>query len=146
MTAIRMTDDLGAPGPVDWIVAEFPGSRFNGEVGPALCELVDRDLVRVRDLLILRKDPNGSLVAYELSDLEAGEIGELRSDEAVLALLLSAAVAATVEPGSTAAVVVWENTWAAPFASAVRRCGGQLIASGRLPAPALMTAIETDEQ
>ena len=85
-------------------------------------------------------------MAYELSDLEAGEIGELRSDEAVLALLLSAAVAATVEPASTAAVVVWKNTWAAPFASAVRRCGGQLIASGRLPAPALMTAIETDEK
>jgi hypothetical protein len=88
-------------------------------------------------------------VAYELSDLEAGGIGELRSDGAVLAvlaLLLSAAVAATVEPSGTTSMVVWENTWAAPFASAVRRCGGQLVASGRFSAPALMTAIDIAEK
>ena len=81
-------------------------------------------------------------MAYELSDLEAGGIGERRSDGAVLALLLSVAVAATVEPSGTTSMVVWENTWAAPFASAVRRCGGQLVASGRFSAPALMTAID----
>jgi len=140
-------DELG---PVDWIVVEFPGSRFNGEIAPALRDLIERDLVRVLDLLVLKKDPDGELEAFELSDLDQEEIGELRSYEAQLAMLLSeddvAAVAAAVEPGSSAAVLVWENIWAAPFASAVRRSGGQLVASGRIPIQAILAAIEADEE
>jgi hypothetical protein len=139
-------DDLG---PVDWIVVEFPGSRFNGEIAPALHELVERDLVRVLDLLVLKKEANGSLEAFELSDLDHGEIGDLRTYESQLAMLLSeddvTAVAAAIEPGSSAAVLVWENVWAAPFASAIRRSGGQLVASGRIPVQALLAAIEADE-
>jgi Family of unknown function (DUF6325) len=138
-------DELG---PVDWIVVEFPGSKFNGEIAPALRDLVERDIVRVLDLLVLKKDADGSLEAFELSDLDESELGDLRSYEAELAMLLSAedvdAVAAAIEPGSTGAVLVWENTWAAPFASAVRRSGGQLIASGRIPVQALLAAIEDD--
>jgi hypothetical protein len=140
-------DELG---PVDWIVVEFPGSRFNGEIAPALRDLIERDLVRVLDLLVLKKDSDGELEAFELSDLDQEEIGELRSYEAQLAMLLSeddvAAVAAAVEPGSSAAVLVWENIWAAPFASAVRRSGGQLVASGRIPIQAILAAIEADEE
>ena len=140
-------DELG---PVDWIVVEFPGSRFNGEIAPALRDLIERDLVRVLDLLVLKKDPDGELEAFELSDLDQEEIGELRSYEAQLAMLLSeddvASVAAAVEPGSSAAVLVWENIWAAPFASAVRRSGGQLVASGRIPIQAILAAIEADEE
>ncbi len=139
-------DELG---PVDWIVVEFPGSRFNGEIAPALSDLVERGLVRVLDLLILKKDADGSIEAFELSDLDDSEIGELRSHEAELAMLLSeedvASVAAAIEPGSSAAVLVWENTWAAPFGSAVRRSGGQLVASGRIPIQAMLAAIELDE-
>jgi hypothetical protein len=139
-------DDLG---PVDWIVVEFPGSRFNGEIAPALRELVERDLVRVLDLLVLKKDADGTLEAFELSDLDPAEIGELRNYEAELAMLLSeedvTAVAEAIEPGSSAAVLVWENSWAAPFASAVRRSGGQLVASGRIPIQALLAAIEADD-
>jgi hypothetical protein len=139
-------DELG---PVDWIVVEFPGSRFNGEIAPALSDLVERGLVRVLDLLILKKDADGSIEAFELSDLDDSEIGDLRSHEAELAMLLSeedvAAVAAAIEPGSSAAVLVWENTWAAPFGSAVRRSGGQLVASGRIPIQAILAAIELDE-
>lgn len=142
--------DVDELGPVDWIVVEFPGSKFNGEIAPALQDLVERDLVRVLDLLMLKKDTDGSLEAFELSDLGMDEIGELRSYEAELAMLLSeddvTAVAAAVEPGSSAAVLVWENTWAAPFASAVRRSGGQLVASGRIPIQALLAAVEADEQ
>ncbi len=93
---------------------------------------------------------DGSLEAYELSDLDDSEIGELRSYETELAMLLSEddvdAVAAAIDPGSTAAVLVWENTWAAPFASATRRAGGQLVASGRIPVQALLAAIESDEE
>ncbi|HEY9410486.1 MAG TPA: DUF6325 family protein [Jiangellaceae bacterium] len=142
--------DVDELGPVDWIVVEFPGSTFNGEIAPALQDLVERDLVRVLDLLMLKKDADGELEAFELSDLGLDEIGELRSYETELAMLLSeddvTAVAAAVEPGSSAAVLVWENTWAAPFASAVRRSGGQLVASGRIPIQALLAAVEADEQ
>lgn len=144
------SNDVDELGPVDWIVVEFPGSQFNGEIAPALRDLVERDLVRVLDLLVLKKDVDGSLEAFEISDLDESEIGDLRTYEAELAMLLSeddvSAVAAAIEPGSSAAVLVWENTWAAPFASAVRRSGGQLVASGRIPIQALLAAVEADEQ
>jgi Family of unknown function (DUF6325) len=141
--------DVDELGPVDWIVLEFPGSRFNGEIAPALRDLVERDLVRVLDLLVLKKDADGSLEAFELSDLDEAEIGDIRSYEAELAMLLSeedvTSVAAAIEPDSSAAVLVWENRWAAPFGSAVRRAGGQLVASGRIPIQALLAAVEADE-
>jgi Family of unknown function (DUF6325) len=143
-------DDVDELGSVDWIVVEFPGSRFNGQIAPALLDLVERDLVRVLDLLVLKKDDDGSLEAFELSDLDEGEIGDLRTYESELAMLLSeedvTSLAAAIEPGSSAAVLIWENTWAAPFASAVRRSGGQLVASGRIPIQALLAAIEADEK
>src|SRR6476659_789460 len=111
-----MTDTLDELGPVDWIVVEFPGSKFNGEIAPALRELVERETIRVLDLLVLKKDDDGSLEAFELSDLDPSEVGDLRTYEAELAMLLSeedvTAVAAAIEPGSSAAVLVWENTWA----------------------------------
>src|SRR3954469_362319 len=81
--------DVDELGPVDWIVVEFPGSKFNGEIAPALADLVDRDLIRVLDMLVLKKDSDGSLEAFELSDLEDGELGELRSHESELAMLVS---------------------------------------------------------
>jgi hypothetical protein len=143
-------DDVDELGPVDWIVVEFPGSKFNGQIAPALLDLVKRDLIRVLDLLVLKKDADGSLEAFELSDLDQGEIGDLRTYESELAMLLSeedvTSLAAAIEPGSSAGVLVWENTWAAPFASAVRRSGGQLVASGRIPIQALLAAIEADEK
>ena len=146
MDEVDSVDELG---PVDWIVVEFPGSTFNGAIAPALRDLVDRDVVRVLDLLVLKKDSDGTLEAFELSDLDTSEIGELRGYESQLAMLLSeddvTAVAAAIEPGSSAAVLVWENTWAAPFASAVRHSGGQLVASGRIPIQALLAAVEADE-
>jgi hypothetical protein len=140
-------DELG---PVDWIVVEFPGSRFKGEIIPALEDLVERGIVRILDLLIMKKDDEGNLEAFELSDLDDSELGSLRSYETELAMLLSEddvnAVAAAVDPGSTAAVLVWENSWAAPFASAVRRAGGQLVANGRIPVQALLAVIEEDDE
>jgi hypothetical protein len=137
-------------GPVDWIVVEFPGSRFNGQIAPALRDLVQRDLIRVLDLLVLKKDADGSVEACELADLDPSEIGELRGYEAELAMLLSeddvVAVASAIDPGSSAAVLDWENSWAAPFASAVRESGGQLVASGRIPIQSLLAAVEADEE
>ena len=145
--APEAVDELG---PVDWIVVEFPGSRFNGEIAPALAELVDRGAVRVLDLLLIRKGEDRTLEFYELSDLDEADVGSLRAYEGELAMLLSEqdvlAVAKAVEPGSTAALLVWENLWAAPFASAVRRAGGQLVASGRIPVQALLAALDEDDE
>jgi Family of unknown function (DUF6325) len=135
-------------GPVDWIVVEFPGSRFNGKIAPALADLVERGLIRVLDLLILKKDDDGTLEAFEIGDLDDTELGELRAYERELAMLLSEDdvlnLANAIEPGSSAAVLIWENLWAAPFGSAVRESGGQLVASGRIPVQALLAAIEAD--
>ena len=140
------TESVDELGPVDWLVVEFPGSRFKGEIAPALDELVEAGTIRVLDLLLIKKGEDGSLDFYELSDLDASELGTLRGYEAELATLLSAedveAVAEAVEPGSSAALLVWENSWAAPFASAVRRAGGQLVATGRIPIQALLAAVE----
>jgi uncharacterized protein DUF6325 len=143
-----MSVNIDELGPVDWIVVEFRGSKFTGEIAPILKDYVDRGLIRILDLLILKKDDDGTLEAFETADLEDSEIGELRSYETELAMLLSeqdvADLAATIEPGSTAAVMVWENTWAAPFGAAVRHAGGQLAASGRIPVQAVIAAVEAD--
>jgi hypothetical protein len=142
--------DVDELGPVDWIVVEFPGSRFNGEIAPALADLVDRNLIRILDLLVLKKNSDDSLEAYELGDLDDSELGGLRAHEAELAMLLSEddvnALAAAIEPGSSAAVLVWENKWAAPFGAAVRHSGGQLVASGRIPNQALLAAMQADDE
>jgi hypothetical protein len=145
----QVPEALDELGPVDWIVVEFPGSKFKGEIAPILDDLVERGTVRVLDLLLIRKDEDGELEFFELSDLDESEIGTLRAYETELATLLSEddviAVAASVEPGSTAALLVWENRWAAPFGSAVRRAGGQLVASGRIPVQALLAAVEAED-
>jgi Family of unknown function (DUF6325) len=143
-----MTENIDELGPVDWIVVEFPGSKFNGEIAPVVQDLVDRGLIKVLDLMMLRKDDAGELEIFELSDLQGGELGELRTAEAELAMVLSEQdvldIAETIEPGSTAAVLVWENLWAAPFGAAVRHAGGQLVASGRIPIQAVLAAVQAD--
>jgi hypothetical protein len=139
-------DELG---PVDYIVVEFPAgaSNFTGEMAAELLALVDSGTIRVIDILILTKDEDGAIEAMELSDVP--ELGELEAVEAELAELLAAEdvehLAAAMEPGSTAGVLIWENLWAAPFASAARRSGGQLIATGRIPIQAIIASIEADE-
>jgi hypothetical protein len=114
-----------------------------------LTALVDRGLVRVLDLLFLKKNEDGSVEGFETHDFGDGELGELRALEDELALLLAEedveAIGAALEPGSVAAVLVYENVWAAPFGSAVRRSGGQLVAGGRIPIQALAAAVEADE-
>ena len=145
-----MTETIDQLGPVDWLVVEFPGTDYGkGQVAPYLQDLVDRGLVRVLDMVFLRKDADGALEMSEISDLDTSELGELRGAEADLAMVLSAQdvadLAETIEPGNSAAVLVWENQWAAPFGSAVRHAGGQLVASGRIPTQAVLAAIEADE-
>lgn len=145
-----MTVDVDELGPVDWIVLEFPGTKLNGEIAPVLDDYVDRGLIRVLDLLFLKKDDDGAIEAFEASELTDAEIGGLRAHETELAMLLSEQdvtdLAETIEPGSSAAVLVWENLWAAPFGAAVRHAGGQLVASGRIPVQAVLAAAEADAE
>jgi hypothetical protein len=136
-------------GPVDWLVVQFPGADFGkGQVAPFLQDLVERDLVRVLDMLFLRKDAEGALEVFEISDLDSNELGEIRTAEADLAMVLSEQdvedLATTIEPGNSAAVLVWENLWGAPVGAAGRPAGGQLVASGRIPTQAVLAAIEAD--
>ena len=145
---IDQNTDLDSLGPVDYVVVEFPAgaSNFTGEMAKELVRLVDAGTIRVIDVLILTKDEHGTVDAMELSDVP--ELGELEAIEAQLAELLASDdvehLAAAMEPGSTAGVLIWENLWAAPFASAARRSGGQLIATGRIPIQAIIASIEAD--
>ena len=139
-------DELG---PIDYVVVEFPAGakNFNGEMAAELLKLVEAGTIRVVDVLILDKNEDGSVDVTEFSDIE--ELGELQTIEAELAELLAADdgahLAAAMDPGSTAGVLIWENLWAAPFASAARRAGGQLIADGRIPIQAIIASVEADE-
>lgn len=144
-----MTEAIDQLGPVDWMVVGFPGADFGqGKVAPYLEDLIDRGLIRVLDLLFVRKDSEGMLEAAEISDLDESELGQFRTAEADLAMVLSEQdvqdLGETIEPGTSAAVLVWENLWAAPFGAAVRQSGGQLIASGRIPTQAVLAAFEAD--
>jgi Family of unknown function (DUF6325) len=142
--------DIDELGPVDYLVVEFPPgvSHFTGEMAAELAKLVDAGTIRVLDLVVLVKDENGDVDALEIDDLD--KVDELRVAETQLADLLAADdvidLAAAMEPGTTAGVLVWENTWAAPFASSARRSGGQLIANGRIPIQAILASLEADEE
>lgn len=138
-------DELG---PIDYIVVEFPAGerRITGEALAELAALAADGTVRVLDLVIVHKGEDGSIEVDEIEDHEdLGDLGALAAGFAeVLAEQDLLDVAAAMEPGSSAGILVWENTWAAPFAAAVRRNGGQLIASGRIPTQALIAALTSE--
>lgn len=137
-------------GPVDYLVVEFPAEKanFSGEMAAELTSLVERGLVRVLDLVLLEKNEDGSIEVAELSNADEATVGKLLSLEGDLATLLAeedvAKFAEIIEPGSIAAVLVYENRWAAPFGASVRRSGGQLVANGRIPTQALLAAMESE--
>ena len=141
-----MTDDLDEMGPIDYIVVEFPGSKMNGEAFPHLIDLVDRGIVRILDLVFVTKELDGSVKGIAIADLD--DDGEL--DLAVFEGASSGLIGdddieeagGILEPGSSAGILVYENVWAGPFAAAVRRGGGQLVASGRIPIQAMLAALE----
>ena len=145
------TDNTGIDelGPVDYLVVEFPpgAQNFNGEMAAELVRLSDAGTIRVLDLLIVQKAADGSVDAYEIDETDA--VDEIRALETHVSEILAADdvlnLAAAMEPGSVAGVLVWENTWAAPFASAARRAGGQLIATGRIPIQAIAASLEAEQ-
>ncbi len=146
-------DEQGEPidemGPVDYVVVEFPGNRMTGEGFPLLVDLVERGIIRILDLTFVGKAADGSVTALEIADLTGDGRLDLAVFEGAQSGLLGQddleAAAAAVEPGNSAALLVYENRWAAPFAAALRRGGAQLVASGRLPVQALLAALEATE-
>ncbi|HET6687260.1 MAG TPA: DUF6325 family protein [Jiangellaceae bacterium] len=145
-----MTDtNIDELGPIDYLVVEFPAgeANFTGEMAAELVALANAGTIRLLDLLVVHKDDDGALEAFEVDDLD--EIDELRALETQVAEILAADdvahLAEAMEPGSTAGVLVWENSWAAPFASAARRSGGQLIATGRIPIQAILASVEAED-
>lgn len=141
------TDDIEM-GPIDYVLVEWPGKQPEGEIAPYLVDLVDRGLIRILDLAFLTKDEDGTIAALEIADL-GGEVTELAIFEGASSGLLDEEdheqAGAALEPGTSAALLVYENTWAAPFATAVRRSGGQLVASGRIPIADVLAALDAVE-
>ncbi len=135
-------------GPIDYILVEWPGRQPNGEVAPHLIDLVDRGLIRILDLTFIEKTEDGTIRGLEIADV-GGEVAELSVFEGASSGLLSEEdieeAGGAMEPGTAAALLVFENTWAAPFATAVRRSGGQLVASGRIPVQAVLAALDAAE-
>ena len=137
---------LDETGPIDYVVIEFPGNRMTGEGFPLLIDLVDRGIIRILDLKFVMRELDGSVVAIEIADFDgdgqldlavfegasSGLIGPDDIDEAI----------SIIEPGNSAGIIVYENVWAAPFAAALRRTGGQLVASGRIPVQALLASLD----
>jgi hypothetical protein len=143
------TDQLEEMGPIDYLVVEWPGRQPTGEAAPILVDLVERGIIRILDLAFITKAEDGSVAGLEISEL-GEQVEELKVFEGASSGLLSdddtAEAAAALEPGTSAALLVFESRWAAPFASAVRRSGGQLVASGRIPVQAVLAALEAAEE
>ena len=141
-------DETTEMGPIDYLLVEWPGRQPNGEVAPHLVDLVDRGLIRILDLAFIAKEDDGTVAGIELADLGDGA-AELSVFEGASSGLLSdddvTEAAAALEPGTSAALLVFENSWAGPFAAAVRRSGGQLVASGRIPVQAVLAALDAAE-
>ena len=137
-------------GPIDYIVLEFPGSRFKGEAWPLLIDLVERGVIRIIDVVFMKKELDGRIRGLAVADFDGDDQLDVAVFEGASSGLLEqddldeAGIA--LEPGSSAAVLVYENTWAAPLAAALRRTGAQMVASGRIPVPALLAALDVAEE
>jgi hypothetical protein len=124
-------------GPVEYVIIGFPGNEFKGEIVPALADLVDSGTIRIIDLVFIGKSKDGDVVTFEAdgdhADLEVynnldGEVGGFIGDEDI------AHAASALEPGNSAALLLWEDVWATPFVEAVRNAGGVLLEGARIPA------------
>jgi hypothetical protein len=142
-------DELEELGPIDYILVEWPGKQPTGEAVPYLVDLVDKGIIRVLDFAFITKAEDGSVAGVDIKDV-GDEVEEMKVFEGASSGVLGdddiEEAAAALEPGTSAALLVYENRWAGPFASAVRRSGGQLVASGRIPVQAILAALDAAEE
>jgi hypothetical protein len=141
-----VTEEIDEMGPIDYVVVEWTDRQPTGEAIPYLVDLVDSGLIRILDLAFIAKDAEGNVAELEMADLGDGDFAVF---EGVSTGLIGeedhVEAAAALENGTSAAILLYENRWAAPFASAVRRSGGQLVASGRIPIQALVESLDATE-
>jgi hypothetical protein len=141
-----MTTDHDVVGPVDFVLLEFQADRLDGTAAPALLDLVDRGIVSILDLLVIRKEADGSFTGLEIEDLSAEELGGITVFSGARSGLVDdedmATAAEALEPGTVGVLIVYENTWARPFVAAVRGAGGEVVASARIPADDVNEAID----
>ena len=141
--------ELDQMGPVDYVVIEFPDGQHKGEAAPLLVDLVERGIIRILDLMLITKGEDGTISGLEITDLDGDGVNDLRIFEGASSGLLSEEdrehAGNTLEPGSAAMVILFENRWAAPFARAMREAGGQLVAFGRIPVQGLLAALDEAE-
>ena len=143
------TESMEEMGPIDYLVVEWPGRQPNGEAAPILADLAERGIIRILDLAFITKDEDGTVAGLDITSI-GEQVEELKLFEGASSGLLGdddiEEAAKALEPGTSAALLVFENSWAAPFATAVRRSGGQLVASGRIPVQAVLAALEAVEE
>ena len=144
-----MSTELEETGPIDYLVVEFPGSKMTGEGLPLLVDLVDRGIIRLLDLVFVKRETDGSVKAAEIADFDSDGQLDLAVFEGASSGLLDQddidEASSVIEPGSSAALIVYENAWAAPLAAALRRGGAQLVAGGRIPVQAILASLEQAE-
>jgi len=144
-----MAEEADVMGPVGYLVVEFPGNKMTGEGLPILVDLVDRGLIRVLDLIFVMKEEDGTVHAAELRDFDGDGTNDLAVFDGASSGLLGdddiAESGGVLEPGSSAAVLVYENRWAAPFTAALRRGGAQLVAAGFIPQDDLLASLDAAE-
>ena len=144
-----MADEASALGPISYLIVEFPGNRMTGEGLDVLVDLVDRGVVRILDLLFVARDDDGSTRVIELQDIDNDGDLDVAVFEGASSGLLDdsdlADAASVIEPGSSAGVLIFENTWATPFTQALRRGGAQLVAAGYIPQDDLEASLDAIE-
>lgn len=143
-------NEMTEMGPIDYVVVEFPGNGMTGEGLPILVDLDQQGIIKILDLVFLRKDVDGSVLGLELHEIADGSAVDLTVFEGARSGLLDdsdlAEAARAIEPGCSAGILVYENRWAAPFAAELRRGGAQMVASGRIPVNAILAALDAQEQ
>ena len=141
--------NVDVQGPIDFVLMEFPGDKFTGEMAEEIANLLEAGIIRLYDVLVVRKEADGTFSGLELDALADDEVGGLRAFSGARSGLLGdedlQLAADAMAPGTTAVLLVYENSWAAGFVAAARRAGGEMIASARIPAQDVMDAIEALE-
>jgi len=144
-----MVTEQDGPGPISYLIAEFPGNKMTGEGFGILLDLVDRGVVRILDLLFVQRDVDGGVRAVNVSDVDGdGELDLTVFEGASSGLLDSSDLddaAAAIEPGSSAAILIYENLWAAPFARALRRSGAEVVAAGFISQDDIVASLDAAE-